>query len=70
MDEERQMGVGSHDGVDIRAPGTPVFAIGHGKVVKTPDENNNKYITIEHRDVKYNGKIGKYYSSTSISQLF
>lgn len=64
MDEERQMGVGSHDGVDIRAPiGTPVFAIGHGKVVKTRDENNNKYITIEHRDVKYNGKIGKYYSS-------
>ncbi len=30
MDEERQMGVGSHDGVDMRAPiGTPVFAIGH-----------------------------------------
>lgn len=64
MDEERKMGVGSHDGVDIRAPiGTPIFAIGHGKVVKTRDETNNKYITIEHRDVKYNGKIGKYYSS-------
>ncbi len=64
MDEERQMGVGSHDGVDMRAPiGTPVFAIGHGKVVKTRDESNNKYITIEHRDVKYNGKISKYYSS-------
>jgi murein DD-endopeptidase MepM/ murein hydrolase activator NlpD len=64
MDEERTQNTGSHDGVDIRAPiGTPVFAIGHGKVVRTKDDPNNKYITIEHKNVKYQGKIGKYYSS-------
>lgn len=64
MDEERLPNTGSHDGVDIRAPiGTPIFAIGHGKVVRAKDDPNNKYITIEHRDVKYQGKVGKYYSS-------
>jgi len=64
MDEERTPNTGSHDGVDIRAPiGTPVFAIGHGKVVRTKDDPNNKYITLEHKNVKYGGKVGKYYSS-------
>lgn len=64
MDEERAPNTGSHDGVDIRAPiGTPVFAIGHGKVVRTKDDLNNKYITIEHKNVKYRGEVGKYYSS-------
>ncbi len=64
MDEERAPNTWSHDGVDIRAPiGTPIFAIGHGKVVRAKDESNNKYITIEHKDVKYQGKVGKYYSS-------
>lgn len=64
MDEERLENTGSHDGVDIRAPiGTPVFAIGHGKVVRTKDDPNNKYITLEHRGVKYKWKVGKYYSS-------
>ena len=64
MDEERMQNTGSHNGVDVRAPiGTPVFVIGHGKVVRTKDEQNNKYITVEHKDVKYGGKIGKYYSS-------
>jgi murein DD-endopeptidase MepM/ murein hydrolase activator NlpD len=54
MDEDRTPGAGSHDGVDIRAPiGTPVFDIANGKVVKVVDEADNKYITIEHRDVKY-----------------
>ncbi len=64
MDEERAPNTGSHDGVDIRAPiGTPVFTIGHGKVVRTKNDPNNKYITIEHKNVKYQGKVGKYYSS-------
>ncbi len=64
MDEERVVGAGSHNGVDIRAPiGTPIFAIANGKVVKVKDDPDNKYITIEHRDVKYAGKVGKYYSS-------
>lgn len=64
MDEERAPNTGSHDGVDIRAPiGTPIFAIGHGKVVRTKDDPNNKYISIEHKNVKYQGKVGKYYSS-------
>ncbi len=64
MDEDRTPNTGSHDGVDIRAPiGTPIFAIGHGKVVRTKDDPNNKYITIEHKNVKYRGKVGKYYSS-------
>ncbi len=64
MDETRTPNTGSHDGVDIRAPiGTPVFAIGHGKVVQAKDDKNNKYITIEHKNVKYNGKVGTYYSS-------
>jgi hypothetical protein len=64
MDEDRTPNTGSHDGVDIRAPiGTPVFAIGHGKVVRTKDDPNNKYITIEHKNVKYQGKVWKYYSS-------
>lgn len=64
MDEERSVGSGSHDGVDIRAPiGTPIFAIANGKIIKTRDEDNNKYITIEHRDVKYGGRVGKFYSS-------
>jgi hypothetical protein len=64
MDEERLPNTGSHDGVDIRAPiGTPVFAIGHGKIVRAKDDPNNKYITIEHKNVKYQGKVGKYYSS-------
>ncbi|MBP6921259.1 peptidoglycan DD-metalloendopeptidase family protein [Candidatus Gracilibacteria bacterium] len=64
MDENRTPNTGSHDGVDIRAPiGTPVFAIGHGKIVRSKDDPNNKYITIEHKDVKYQGKVGKYYSS-------
>lgn len=58
MDEDRAPNSGSHDGVDIRAPiGTPVFAIGHGKVVRTKDDPNNKYITIEHKNVKYQGKV-------------
>lgn len=64
MDEERLPNTGSHNGVDIRAPiGTPVFALGHGKVVRAKDDSNNKYITIEHKNVKYQGKVGKYYSS-------
>jgi len=64
MDEERIPNTGSHNGVDIRAPiGTPIFAIGHGKVVRTKDDPNNKYLTIEHKNVKYQGKVGKYYSS-------
>jgi Peptidase family M23/S-layer homology domain len=64
MDEERLSNSWSHDGVDIRAPiGTPIFAIGHGKIVRAKDDPNNKYITIEHKDVKYRGKVGKYYSS-------
>lgn len=64
MDEDRVPGAGSHDGVDIRAPiGTPIFAIANGKIVKVVDEENNKYITVEHRDVKYGGKVGKFYSS-------
>ena len=64
MDEDRTVGAGSHDGVDIRAPiGTPIFAIGNGKVVKVHDEPDNKYLTIEHRDVRYNGLVGKFYSS-------
>lgn len=64
MDEDRVPGAGSHDGVDIRAPiGTPVFTIANGKIVKVVDDPNNKYITVEHRDVKYGGKVGKFYSS-------
>ncbi len=64
MDEDRRQNTGSHDGVDIRAPiGTPIFAIGHGKVVRAKDESNNKYITLEHKNVKYRGEVGKYYSS-------
>jgi len=64
MDEERLPNTGSHNGVDIRAPiGTPVFALGHGKVVRAKDDPNNKYMTIEHKNVKYQGKVGKYYSS-------
>lgn len=64
MDEERLPNTGSHNGVDIRAPiGTPVFSLGHGKVVRAKDDPNNKYITIEHKNVKYQGKVGKYYSS-------
>jgi murein DD-endopeptidase MepM/ murein hydrolase activator NlpD len=64
MDESRVIGAGSHDGVDIRAPiGTPVFSIAHGKVIKVRNDADNKYITIEHRDVKYGGKVGKFYSS-------
>ncbi len=27
------------------------------------DDPDNKYITVEHRDVKYAGQVGKYYSS-------
>jgi len=64
MDEDRISGAGSHDGIDIRAPiGTPVFNIANGKIVKIVDEPNNKYITVEHRDAKYGGKVGKFYSS-------
>lgn len=64
MDEERELNVGSHNGVDIRAPiGTPIFAIGNARVVYAKNDPNNKYITLEHRDVRYKGKVGKYYSS-------
>lgn len=64
MDEDRTPGAWSHDGVDIRAPiWTPIFAIANAKVVKVRDEADNKYITLEHRDVKYGGKVGKFYSS-------
>lgn len=64
MDEERLPNAGSHDGVDIRAPiGTPIFAIGNGKIVRAKDNPNEKYITIEHKNVKYKGEVGKYYSS-------
>jgi len=64
MDEERIMGAGSHDGVDIRAPmQTPVFSIAHGIVVKVVNDDNNKYVVVEHRNVKYKNTTGKYYSS-------
>ncbi len=64
MDEERTVGAGSHDGVDIRAPmQTPVFSIWHGIVTKVRNDDNNKYVVVEHRNVKYDGAIGKYYSS-------
>jgi len=64
MDEERVVGAGSHDGTDIRAPlQTPVFSIAHGIVVKVVNDDNNKYVVIEHRNVKYKSKTGKYYSS-------
>ncbi len=64
MDEDRVIGAGSHDGVDIRAPmQTPVFSIAHGLVTKVRNDDNNKYIVVEHKNVKYNGEIGKYYSS-------
>lgn len=33
---KKELNTGSHDGVDIRAPiGTPVFTIGHGKIMHT-----------------------------------
>ncbi len=58
MDEERIPGNGSHNGVDIRAPiGTPIFAVGHGRVVKVRNDDNNKYVTIEHKNVRYNGEV-------------
>lgn len=64
MDEDRVVGAGSHDGVDIRAPmQTPIFSIGHGMVTKVRNDDNNKYVVVEHRNVKYNGIVGKYYSS-------
>lgn len=64
MDEDRVIGAGSHDGVDIRAPmQTPVFSIANGIVTKVRNDDNNKYVTVEHRNVKYNGTIAKYYSS-------
>lgn len=64
MDEERTVGAGSHDGLDIRAPiQTPVFSIGHGIVTKVRNDDNNKYVVVEHRNVKYAGTIGNYYSS-------
>ncbi len=64
MDEDRRVGAGSHDGVDIRAPmETPVFSIGHGIVTKVRNDDDNKYIVVEHRNVLYNNTIGKYYSS-------
>ena len=64
MDEDRRVGAGSHDGIDIRAPmETPVFSIGHGIVTKVRNDDDNKYIVVEHRNVKYNNTIGKYYSS-------
>jgi hypothetical protein len=64
MDEERQVGAGSHDGVDIRAPmQTPIFSIAHGIVVKVVNDDNNKYVVVEHRNVKYNNVTGKYYSN-------
>lgn len=64
MDESRTVGAWSHDGTDIRAPmQTPVFSIAHGLVTKVRDDANNKYVVVEHRNVKYQGVIGKYYSS-------
>lgn len=64
MDEGRVIGSGSHDGVDIRAPmETPIFSIAHGIVSKVRNDDNNKYIVVEHRNVKYKNKIGNYYSS-------
>jgi murein DD-endopeptidase MepM/ murein hydrolase activator NlpD len=42
---------------------TPVFNIGHGIVTKVRNDDNNKYVVVEHRNVKYKNKIGKYYSS-------
>lgn len=64
MDEERTVGAGSHNGVDIRAPmQTPVFNIGHGIVTKVRNDDNNKYVVVEHRNVKYQNKIWNYYSS-------
>lgn len=64
MDENRAKGVGSHAGTDIRAPmQTPVFSIGHGIVSKVRNDPNNKYVVVEHRNVKYAGNTGTYYSS-------
>lgn len=64
MDEERIVGAGSHDGTDIRAPKqTPVFSIAHGIVVKVVNDDNNKYLVVEHKNVKYKNTTGKYYSS-------
>ena len=64
MDENRVVGAGSHDGTDIRAPmQTPVFSIAHGIVVKVVNDDNNKYVVVEHRNVKYKNATGKYYSS-------
>lgn len=64
MDEERTVGAGSHDGIDIRAPmQTPVFSIGHGIVTKVRNDDNNKYVVVEHRNVKYGGTIANYSSS-------
>ncbi len=64
MDETRTVGAWSHDGVDIRAPmQTPVFSIGNGIVSKVRNDDNNKYVVVEHRNVRYKGITGKYYSS-------
>lgn len=64
MDEDRVVGAGSHDGTDIRAPmHTPVFSIAHGLVVKVVNDDNNKYVVVEHRNVQYKNRTGKYFSS-------
>ncbi len=42
---------------------TPVFSIGNGIVSKVRNDDNNKYVVVEHRNVRYKGIIGKYYSS-------
>lgn len=58
MDEERVVGAGSHDGVDIRAPmQTPVFSISNGIVVKVRNDDNNRYVVVEHRNVNYKNMV-------------
>lgn len=64
MDEERVVWVWSHNWVDIRAPmQTPVFSIWNGIVTKVRNDDNNKYVVVEHRNVRYNNTVWKYYSS-------
>ena len=64
LDEDREVGAGSHVGVDIRAPiNTPIFSIGNGIVYKTKNLKNDKYVVVKHKDASYRGRVDDFYSA-------